>query len=192
MARGDTYRGTSLAKGPITIAGMILMAYGITGLIFGGHFFTANPINGTVNGPTWLGLEGNGWTNILWLVAGALLLVAAPLHWGAKTMSLLVGIGLAAACVIAVIDGSDVFGVFAANNWTKLAFGVAAVVLWILALLPRVGGRDRTAAERDAELTRHPAERRGNGTHRRFGRDRTTVDDEPAATTTDEPRRTTR
>jgi hypothetical protein len=180
-----------LAKGPITIAGIILMAYGITGLIFGGHFFTANPISGTVNGPTWVGLEGNGWTNILWVVAGGLLLVAAPMHWGAKTMSLLVGLGLAAACVIALIDGNDVFGVFAANGWTKLAFGVAAVVLWILAMLPRVGKRDRTAeAERDADLSRHPAERRGNGARGRFGRDRTTTD-EPV-TTTDEPRRTTR
>ena len=37
----DNPKGTSLAKCPIAIIGMAVLAYGITGLIFGGHGFTA-------------------------------------------------------------------------------------------------------------------------------------------------------
>jgi hypothetical protein len=118
MARGDTHRGTSLAKGPITLVGGILIAYGITGLIFGGNMFTAHPVSGTVSGPTWLGIAGNGWTNLAWIAGGGLLMLGSPLHWGAKGMAMLVGLASAAMCVIALIDGHDVLGIFAANSWT--------------------------------------------------------------------------
>ena len=36
---------------------------------------------------------------------------------------------MAAAAIIAIVDGSDVLGVFAANGMTMLAFGAAAVAL---------------------------------------------------------------
>ena len=48
--------------------------------------------------------------------AGLLLLISAPMHWSAKTMAMIVGIAMAAACVIAIVDGNDVFGVAAANR----------------------------------------------------------------------------
>src|ERR671939_1670759 len=141
MARGKVKnKGVSLAKGPVAVVGTLLLAYGITGLIFGGHGFTAHPMSGTVNGKTWLGLEVNGWSSLLFIAAGALLLFGSPLHWGAKGMSLIVGLGLGAASVIALVDGDDVFGIFAANGLTKLAWGGAAVVLLAVGLLPRVGG----------------------------------------------------
>jgi hypothetical protein len=142
MARGKD-KGVSLAKGPVAVVGGLLLAYGITGLIFGGHGFTAHPMSGTVNGKTWLGLEVNGWSSLLFIAAGALLLFGSPLHWGAKGMSLIVGLGLGAASVISLVDGDDVFGIFAANGLTKLAWGAAAVVLLVVGLLPRVGGGGR-------------------------------------------------
>jgi hypothetical protein len=143
--------GTSLAKGPASIVGMILLAFGVTALIFGGHSFTTHAVSGTVNGKSWLGVEVNAWSSLLFVGAGALLLFGAPLHWGAKLMSLIVGLGLGAASVIAMSDKHDVFGIFAANGRTELVWGVAAAVLLILALLPRVGGgADET--HRDAEL----------------------------------------
>ncbi len=40
MAR-TTSTGTSLAKGPAGIVGLILLAYGVTALIFGDHSFAA-------------------------------------------------------------------------------------------------------------------------------------------------------
>ena len=93
-----------------------------------------------MNGETWLGLEVNGWSDLLFIGTGAALLFGAPLHWGAKSLSLIVGLVLAAAAVISLIDGDDVLGIFAANGRTTLVWAIAGAVLIVLALLPRVGG----------------------------------------------------
>jgi hypothetical protein len=168
-------KGVSLAKGPVAIIGMALLAYGITALIFGGHSFRADPLSGTVNGKTWLGLEVNAWSSLLFTSAGALLLFGSPLHWAAKSMSLIVGLALGAAAVIALIDKQDVFGIFAANGLTKLVWGAAGALLIVLSLLPRVGGnkhkqdelqrgrapRSERVAEPEPEPAREPV---------RFGR----------------------
>ena len=161
-------KGTSLAKGPVGIIGIILLAGGILGLLFGSTDFTAEPIDGDVTGETLLGIAGNGWTWLLFAGAGAVLLLSAPLHWGAKTMALIVGLVLGAASVISIVDGSDVFGIFAANGPTMLAFGAAATALLLVALLPRTRGRkvdDERAVrdrrfERDAGTRAEPAGRR--------------------------------
>jgi hypothetical protein len=151
-------KGVSLAKGPAGIVGMVLLAYGVTALIFGGRSFTTQALDGTVNGKTWLGLEVNGWSDVLFIGSGALLLFGAPLHWGAKTLSLLVGLALGAAAAISFADGDDVLGIFAANGRTTLVWAIAAAVLIVLALLPRVGGGRRdvdTSADRDGRLQRN-------------------------------------
>jgi len=137
-----TSPGVSLAKGPVSIVGMILLAYGVTGLIFGGNTFDSSPLDGTVDGDTWLGIEGNGWSNLLAIGAGGVLMFGAQLHWSAKTTALLVGLAFAAAAIIATIDGSDVLGIFAADDATKIAWAITAVVLIALALLPRVGRKE--------------------------------------------------
>jgi len=202
MARTDRRSGISLAKGPAGIVGLALLAYGITGLIFGGNGFTSNPIDGTVNGTKWLGLEGNGWTNLLFAGTGAVLLLGAPLHWGAKSLALIVGLVLGAASVISLVDGDDVFGIFAANGLTKLVWGVAAAVLLLVALLPRVGKdkhedpvqrrrgstievtpQDRFARDTGGAHTGEPSSRRGTRESRIVA---------PAKGTTAESRETTR
>lgn len=136
-------RSVSLATGPVAVAGLLLCAYGITGLLFGGSGFATDAIDGTVDGETWLGIEGNGWTNVLFTAAGAVLLVASPAHWTAKSMAVVVGLALGAAAVIAVIDGEDVLGIFAANGWTMVAWGAAAIVLLALAAVPRAPRRQQ-------------------------------------------------
>ncbi len=94
---------------------------------------------------------------------------SAPLHWGAKSMSLLVGLVLGAAAVIAVIRGDGVFGIFAANHLTELVWGAAGLLLILLALLPRVGGDkggdDRAGSElRPASSGRGTRGRESQGT----------------------------
>jgi hypothetical protein len=162
-------KGFSLAKGPVGIIGIVLLAGGILGLLFGSTDFTTSAPDGDVSGGTWFGIEGNGWTWLLFGGAGLILLLSAPMHWGAKTMAMIVGLVMGAAAVIALVDGSDVLGIFAANGVTTLAFAAAAVALLIVAMLPRVGRRrrDETVVERD---------RTG-----RFGRNRRRVD-EPVGT----------
>ena len=78
-----------------------------------------------------------------------LLLFAAAQHLLARTMSLLVGLALGACAVIALIDG-DVLGLAAANGWTELGWGIAAAILLVTALLPRLRRR-RTVAARDGD-----------------------------------------
>jgi Domain of unknown function (DUF4383) len=166
-------KGVSLAKGPVGIIGLVLLAGGILGLLFGSTNFTTHAPSGDVSGGTWLGIEGNGWTWLAFAVAGVVLLMSAPMHWGAKTMSMILGIIFVAACVIAAIDGNDVFGVAAANTATMAVWGIAGAVLLVLAMLPRVGRRRDVVVEDDRAATT------GTG---RFGRrrDRTA---EPVGTT---------
>jgi hypothetical protein len=143
-------RGTSLAKGPIGLIGLAMLAYGITALIFGGHGFTQHAPTGAVHGDTWLGLEVNGWSSLLFVAAGLLLLLGAPMHWGAKTMSLIVGSSLVGLCVIALANGHGALGLFAANGLTELVWGAAGALLIVLSLLPRVGGGSQRAEFRPA------------------------------------------
>jgi hypothetical protein len=141
MASRRKTKGTSLAKGPVGVIGLALLVYGITALIFGGHSFAHHVPSGTVHGKTWLGLEVNGWSGLLFVAAGLLLLLAAPLHWSAKGMSGIVAVALAAVALIALVNGHGALGIFAANHLTELVWGAAAALLLILSYLPRVGGR---------------------------------------------------
>ncbi len=140
--------GWSLVKGPVAIIGVLGIAFGIAGLIFGGHSFTTASIpHGTITGKHWLGIALNGWTNLLFIAAGVLLLLGSRMHWGAKTSAFVVAGVLGAAAVIALIRGNGVFGIFAADHRTEIIWGVAAVVLVLLSMLPRVGGRSYAVRE---------------------------------------------
>jgi hypothetical protein len=173
----DRTKGVSLAKGPVGIIGVVLLAGGLLGLLLGSTDFTTHAPNGDVNGGTFLGIEGNGWTWLAFAGAGALLLLSAPMHWSAKTMALIVGLVMAAACVIAIVDGKDVFGVAAANRATMVVMGVAGVALLFLAMMPRVGRRRDVVVEDDAATATR------SGRFRRRGRRGHA--EEPVGTTTE-------
>jgi hypothetical protein len=137
--------GLSLAKGPIAIVGVLGIAMGVAGLIFGGHSFSvANVPHGAIYGTRWLGIELNGWTDLLFIAAGLFLLLGSPAHWGAKAAAWIVAGVLGAAAVIAVIRGNGIFGIFAADHRTEIIWGGAAIVLIVLSMLPRVGRARRT------------------------------------------------
>ena len=131
------HKGVSLAKGPVLIIGLALLAFGIVALIGGAHDFAANP----PKGKQFVGLEVNGWSCLLFAGAGALLVFGSPLHWGAKAMSMLVGFGLIAAAILALANEDGALGIFAANGLTELVWLAAGALLLLLAFLPRVGGR---------------------------------------------------
>jgi hypothetical protein len=175
--------GPSLAKGPALIAGSILVAFGLLGLLKNNDFpaFSSTFPDGTVQGTNLLGFEVNGWTDFFAITAGALLLFGAAQHHLAKFMSLVVGLALAACAAVAIIDGQDVLGLAAANFWTKLGFAVAGGLMLLNALMPRTTRRREVATTAPAATTDDVPRRR------RFGRPATTT--EPA-TTVDEPRTT--
>jgi hypothetical protein len=140
-----TEKGISLARGPALVLGTILLAAGLY-FLYKQHFFPkfSNFPNGKapVEGKVFGIFGANGWTGMLTAVAGGLLLFGAAQHLLAKTMSLIVGVALAAAAIIALASG-DVLGLAAANGWTELAWGVAAAILLFNTVIPR---RRRTVA----------------------------------------------
>jgi hypothetical protein len=166
--------GVSLAKGPVALIGLASLALGVLGLIFASTDFTTSAPDGTVNGATFIGIEGNGWTWVAFAAGGLLLLLGAPIHWGAKSMAFMVGIAYGVGALIALSDGTDILGIFATNNWTKLILGAAGVALIVLSTLPRVGRRREVVDDGTVE-------RRG-----RFGRRDRVVDEdrEPVGATT--------
>lgn len=156
MSTRNDGKGISLAKGPVGLIGLALLAYGVIAFILGANGFNGiNPVSGNTNGQTFLGIEANGWSAALFAAAGLLLLFGSPFHWGAKSTAIIVGLVLGAASVISMVDGKDVFGIFAANGGTMLVWGVAAAALLLLSLLPRVGkARDGDRAHGDREVVR--------------------------------------
>lgn len=152
--------GISLAKGPVGLIGIASLAFGVLGFIFADQSFTMDAPSGTVEGATFLGVEGNGWTWALFAVAGLLLLLGSPVHWGAKSMAFIVGVAMVVGALIALSDGTDILGIFAVNNWTKLIMGAAGAALIVLSMMPRIGKRrggapmaTRREREREVETT---------------------------------------
>ena len=187
-----TYRtkGVSLAKGPVGLIGLVLLAYGITALLFGGHGFAQHAPNGAIYGKTWLGLEVNGWSGLLFIAAGLLLLLGAPLHFTAKGVSLIVGLALGAIAVIAVVKGHGALGLFAANHLTELVWGAGAVLLIGLSLLPRVGAKTKPRDDgRDERLgvTQRADPEPGTLEPRTVNREERPAEREPANTADREP-----
>ena len=169
-------RGTGLARGPAYIIGTILAAFGLIMLLSGGdspvNFATDGFPDDAVNGDKFIGFEWNGWTAWITIAAGVLLLFGAAQHALAKGFSLVIGLALGACAIIALIDG-DVLGLAAANWATELGWGIAAVLLVLNVLAPRVGGKDHvehtehTHRDRVVERERAPV----------VDRDRDGVDD---------------
>jgi hypothetical protein len=120
----------------VALLGLLLFFYGLTGVVFSDAEFGGNPIDGTVDGETWLGIEGNAWTFVLFLVAGGVLFGASARRIAAKAAAVTIGLLLGAAAVIALVDGDDVLGTLAANGPTMLVWGVAALVLLAIGLAP--------------------------------------------------------
>jgi Domain of unknown function (DUF4383) len=141
------------------VLGTLLLAYGLIALLLGGNELSSEPGAGTVDGERWLGIEGNGWTNLLFMAVGVLLIAGSPRRLSAKAVALIGGLVLGAAAVIAMVDGDDVFGVFAANATTIAAWAVVAGVLLVSAFAPaprrRVDSIDPLTG-----IERKPAERR--------------------------------
>jgi hypothetical protein len=155
-----TERGASLARGPALILGTILLVAGLYFMYKQHTFlkFSNFPSgNAPVQGKVFLGIFGvNGWSGMFTAAAGGLLLFGAAEHMLAKTMSLIVGVALGAAAIIALVSG-NVLGMAAANHWTELLWGGSAVILLFNVIVPR---RTWTVAAEPGVGTSRPGMRR--------------------------------
>src|SRR3954452_20119096 len=153
----DTARprsGLSLARARVPLVGLGSLALGVLGFIFASRSFDFNAPSGTVTGTTFIGIEGNGWTWVVFAAAGLLLLLGSPIHWGAKSMAFIVGVAFVVGALIALSDGDDILGIVAMNNWTKLVMGAGGVALILLSMMPRVGRRRGSAPATTTTRTR--------------------------------------
>ena len=148
----------------VGLLGMLFFIYGLTALLFSGAEFGGNPIDGTVSGETWLGIEGNAWTFVLFMAAGVVLFGVSATRIAAKAGAITIGLLLGAGAVIASVDGEDVFGTLAANGPTALVWGVGAVVLMLIGLAPTSPRKDEatwsTAGLKDVDVPQDPRFRR--------------------------------
>ena len=149
--------GTGLARGPAYIIGTILAAFGLILLLSAGDdpvsFASGGFPDADVTSGEFLGFEWSGWTAWITIAAGVLLLFGAAQHALAKVFSLVVGLALGACALIGFIDG-DVLGVAAANWATELGWGIAAVLLVLNVLAPRVGNEEHVHHDRTVERDR--------------------------------------
>jgi hypothetical protein len=133
-----TERRISLSRGPALIVGTILLAAGLY-FMYRQHTYPrlGNFPNGgaPVDRHVW-GIFGiNGFTGLFTAVCGGLLLFGAAQHYLAKTLSLIVGVALGAAAIIGALSG-NVLGLAASNGSTEVAWGIAAAILLINAVIP--------------------------------------------------------
>ena len=149
-------RGTGLARGPAYIIGTILAAFGLILLLSAGDdpvsFASAGFPDADITSGEFIGFEWSGWTAWITITAGVLLLFGAAQHALAKGFSLVVGLALGACALIGFIDG-DVLGLAAANWATELGWGIAAVLLILNVLAPRVGEErhEQVVTDRDRD-----------------------------------------
>src|SRR4051812_42023054 len=93
--------GPSPAQGFCGLVGVILIAVGALGFIGDADFAGAD------HRGTFLGLEVNGWHNVVHIATGLLLLAGAPSASAARAVCVLFGGGYTIVAVLGWIDGID-------------------------------------------------------------------------------------
>ncbi len=122
------------------LLGVALIAAGALGFLVNGSFDEAQlglDFNDGefINGDLFLGLEVNGWHNIVHLASGVVLLLSAAKRGSAKTVALAFALVYAAVTVIGFVDGDDVLGIIPVNTADNLLHTAIAAVGVIAALV---------------------------------------------------------
>jgi hypothetical protein len=127
------------------VVGLVLVVAGAIGFAVDSSFHTG----GHVEGHRLLGLEVNGWHNLVHLATGLLLLAGAGSRSSARAVCRLFGIGYLVVTIAGIAGGSDAFGLIPINP----ADDVLHAVLAFGALLAAHGSKERRdAVARDRVL----------------------------------------
>ena len=121
--------GRTLALGFCLVTGLVLIAVGVLGLLFGGSDFTTGP---GVSGENFIIFEVNGWHNVVHIATGTFLLLMAASASTAIAGALIFGVVYVAVTVLGFIDGDDlvtIAPVNTADNFLHLALAVVAIVV---------------------------------------------------------------
>src|SRR5687767_7440134 len=133
------------------VVGAVLILAGLFGFLADSAFDTGNGSD-SLNGDTLLGLEVNGWHNVVHLASGAFLLAMAGRHALARTAALAFAGIYAVVTVIGMIDGHDVLGLLPVNAADNVLHLVLALAGLLAALSSRDRGDDRGTVVRERQV----------------------------------------
>ena len=145
--RADSDRGRTPAQWYGYIIGAVLLLAGLVGMLEDHSFDTESSSELPLNGNKLVGLEVNGWHNLVHIGSGLLLILLATKRASAKTAALAFGVVYLVVAAIGFIDGNDVLGfmpVNTADNFLHLGLGLAGLVA---GLVSRADDRPRAARE---------------------------------------------
>jgi hypothetical protein len=141
-------------------AGAALAVAGVLGFIADGSFDTGSAIQGD----SFLGLEVNGWHNLVHLGSGVVLLAAANTRPTAKTVAFGFGVVYGFVTLWGLIDGDEVFNLIPVNpadNVLHLILSAAAILCAYVSPTTKGQQRSRRRARARTKQARHDdAERR--------------------------------
>lgn len=136
------------------VLGAVLVVAGLVGLAVDGSFDTGAGINGD----RLLGLEVNGWHNIVHGASGLLLLVGLGSNNRARKVCKLFGLTYLVVAIVGFADGNDLFGLLPVNTADNILHAVLAVVALWAAKLSK-DRRDIVAKDRVVIAERETGER---------------------------------
>src|SRR3954447_9831022 len=138
-------RGPSPAQAFCGLAGLVLVVAGVLGVFANADF------GGAGHRGSFLGLDVNGWHNVVHILTGLLLLAGAPSASAARVVCVVFGGAYAVVAVLGIIDGSDVLGLIPIDTADNVLHVALAVLALVAALAPVPGAAPRPEPARDRE-----------------------------------------
>ena len=133
------------------IGGVVALAFGALGFMVNSTFdnasFGFDFDDEVLNGDLFLAVEVNGWTNVVNIAAGVLLLLAFPARAAARAMAVGVGLMYAVIAILGFIDGNEVFDFMVTNTVGNVVYALFAAIALIAGLLPSSHGGDSHGRE---------------------------------------------
>ena len=136
------------------VLGAVLVLAGLIGFATDSSFESGAGLDGD----TLLGLEVNGWHNLVHLLSGLLLLAGLGSNRRARKVCRLFGVTYLVVTIVGFADGDDLFTLLPVNTADNILHAVLAVVaLWAAALSKDkrdIIGQDRVVVAQQDDATR--------------------------------------
>jgi hypothetical protein len=131
------------------VLGLVLVAAGLIGFAVDTSWHTGSGLQGH----RLLGLEVNGWHNVVHIASGLLLLAGAPSRKGARLVCRLFAVAYIVVTIAGIAGGNDAFGFIPINPGDDVLHAILALVaLWAAGL-----SKDRRdTLARDRLVVREP------------------------------------
>ena len=147
------------------VAGAVLVIAGLLGFAADSSFDTGSAIQGD----KFLGLEVNGWHNLVHLASGVLLLAGANTRPTAKTVSIVFGVAYLFVALWGLVDGDEVFNLFPVNPADNILHLVLAAAALLAAQMSPTTKRQQRRRKR--EKLQHKRDRHEDRDRKRFIQD---------------------